>query len=80
MEPDENPGGQDNQTPVEFGTEKTTKKIEVKKEDVTGQNIFKLAKRILLFCAIIFVVIATLRAILDDNKGINEVGDYRRSF
>ena len=75
MEIEENQG---NQTPVEFGTEETNKKLEVKREDVTGQDIFKLAKRILLFCAIIFIVIATLRSILDDNKGITEVWEYSK--
>ena len=66
------------QTPVEFGTEETGNKIEVRKQDVTGQDIFKLAKRILLFCAVIFVIIAILRATLPKNEGISEVWDYSK--
>ena len=78
MEAEENQKGQEDQIPVEFGTEESNKKLEVTREDVTGQDIFKLAKRILLFCALIFVAIATLRAILDDSKGISEVWDYSK--
>lgn len=64
---------------LEFGTESPIKQpFEVEKENVTGRDIFKLAKQILLFCAIIFVIIGTLRAFLEDSKGISEVWEFSK--
>ncbi len=66
------------QIPVEFGTQELEKTLEVKKEDVTGQDIFKLAKRILLTCAIIFVLVASFRAILPESKGVVDVWEFSK--
>lgn len=66
------------QIPVEFGTQELEKTLEVKKEGVSGQDIFKLAKRILLTCAILFVLVATLRATLEESKGIVDVWEYSK--
>lgn len=66
------------QVPVEFGIEEIKKTLEIRKQEVSGQDIFKLAKRILLFCALIFILVATLRAVLDDSKGIIEVWEFSK--
>lgn len=62
----------------EFGTESPAETIKVEKKDVTGQDIFKLAKQILFFCAIIFVIISTLRAFLSESKGISDVWEFSK--
>lgn len=61
-----------------FGLELVKAEPEPKRGTVSGQDIFKLAKLILLFCAIIFIIIASLRAVLEDNKGISEVWEYSK--
>jgi len=66
------------QVPVEFGVEEIRKTLEISKTEVSNQDIFKLAKRILLFCALTFMLVATLRAILDDSKGIIDVWEFSK--
>ncbi len=66
------------QVPVEFGIEEIRKTLEISKTEVSNQDIFKLAKRILLFCALTFMLVATLRAILDDSKGITDVWEFSK--
>ncbi|GAC1417354.1 MAG: hypothetical protein NVS1B13_14270 [Flavisolibacter sp.] len=66
--------------PEDFGSEDITRisSLEIS-ADVTNQDIFKLAKRILLFCAIIFIIVAFLRSYFDEkNKGVAEVWDYSK--
>lgn len=52
--------------------------FEFVKETVSDQDIFKLAKTILLFVFIIFVIIAVLRMVLDENEGVIDVWEYSK--
>ena len=66
---------------VEFGEEPAglgDSKLVVSK--VSERDIFKLAKLILLVCAILYLVIASLKIYLNDAKGINEVWEYSKVF
>jgi hypothetical protein len=68
----------DDQEPIKFGTEEVLNTLKVEKEAVSERDIFKLGKQILLVCAIVFVLVATLRATLEDSKGIIDVWDYSK--
>lgn len=48
------------------------------KEDVSDQDIFKLAKAILLFVFFTFITIAVLRIVMDESKGVTDVWEYSK--
>lgn len=50
--------------------------FEIDKE-VTDKEIFKLAKRILLICTILYLIIAIFR-MLNETKGVIEVWEYSK--
>ena len=45
---------------------------------VSDKDIFNLAKSILMWCAVIFIIIALLRAFLFDNAGVTDVWDFSK--
>jgi len=46
-------------------------------KDVSDKDIFQLAKKILIWCAILYIIVATAR-IFFENKGTIEVWDYTK--
>lgn len=49
-----------------------------RQKDVSEKDVFNLAKSILLACAIIFIIIASLRARYGDQAGVKDVWDFSK--
>jgi len=62
---------------INLGTETTDKSI-FRDKDVTDKDILALAKKILLFCFFLFVIIALVRGIFPDSKGAQDVWDFSK--
>jgi len=66
---------------VQFGDESPEpEEVKLITKEVSEQDIFKLAKSILVVCAIVYMIIAMLKVFLCSGKGIDEVWEYSKVF